>query len=95
MRRARDAVAYVTRVASIKSAEAKGDLDVRKAVEWEMKQVTEELKTFIVYGGTVCLCSRHKCSWLEELYKSQQLRNTDLPLITAETVLSMREAKLL
>ncbi|KAA0159292.1 hypothetical protein FNF31_04881 [Cafeteria roenbergensis] len=55
----------------------------------------EELKTFIVYGGTVCLCSRHKCSWLEELYKSQQLRNTDLPLITAETVLSMREAKLL
>jgi len=55
----------------------------------------EDLRTFIVFGGTVTLCSKHKCGWLEELYTTQELENSDLPRITVDTVLASLDARLI
>lgn len=54
----------------------------------------EELRTFVVMGGTVSLCREHRCGWLEELYDSPALTKSDLSLITRETVLQARNARL-
>lgn len=53
-----------------------------------------DLSTYIVLGGTVCLCAKHRCRWLDELYKTQQLDDADLANLTIDTVLEFREASM-
>lgn len=52
------------------------------------------VRTFIVFGGCIGLCARHRCRWLEDLCDSASLTFADLAEITPDFVADSLTAKL-